>query len=223
MARAKPRELSGGQAQRVALARAMATEPRLLLLDEPLAALDQGARGAVRRELRAHLSSFGGARVLVTHDAIDAATMADRLVVLEHGVVVQTGTFADVAAHPRSDYVAELVGMNLLRGRAHHGHIALASGAEVVAPSDVDGDALVVIHPRAVALHRDQPSGSPRNVSAGRVESIETLGDRVRVRVGGAMPLVAEITPAALAELALAGGAPVWTAVKATEVTVFPA
>jgi molybdate transport system ATP-binding protein len=222
-ARAKPRELSGGQAQRVALARALAPEPRLLLLDEPLAALDQGARGAVRRDLRAHLSSFGGARLLVTHDAIDAATMADRLVVLEHGRVVQAGTFADVAARPRSAYVAELVGMNLLRGRAHDGHVTLPSGAQVVAPSAVDGDALVVIHPRAVALHRAQPTGSPRNVSAGTVESIEVLGDRVRVRVVGAMPLVAEVTPAALAELGLDGGSPVWTAVKATEVTVFPA
>jgi molybdate transport system ATP-binding protein len=222
-ARARPRELSGGQAQRVALARALATEPRLLLLDEPLAALDQAARGAVRRDLRAHLSSFGGARLLVTHDAIDAATMADRLVVLEHGRVVQTGTFADVAARPRSDYVAELVGMNLLRGRAHDGHVTLPSGAEVVAPGDVDGDALVVIHPRAVALHREHPSGSPRNVSTGTVESIEMLGDRVRVRVAGAVPLVAEITPAALSDLGLGTGAPVWTAVKATEVTVFPA
>jgi molybdate transport system ATP-binding protein len=222
-ARVKPGELSGGQAQRVALARALATEPRLLLLDEPLAALDQAARGTVRRDLRAQLSSFGGARLLVTHDAIDAATMADRLVVLEHGRVVQSGTFADVAARPRSDYVAELVGMNLLRGRAHDGNVTLPSGAEVVAPGDVDGDALVVIHPRAVALHREHPSGSPRNVSEGRVESIEALGDRVRVRVGGAMPLVAEVTPAALAELDLAGGSPVWTAVKATEVTVFPA
>ena len=96
----KPRELSGGQAQRVALARAMATEPRLLLLDEPLAALDQSARGAVRRELRSQLASFRGVRLLVTHDPLDAAALADRLVILEHGARRPGGTFADVSARP---------------------------------------------------------------------------------------------------------------------------
>ena len=122
------RELSGGQAQRVALARAMATEPRLLLLDEPLAALDQSARGSVRRELRDQLAGFPGVRLLVTHDPLDAAALADRLVILEHGRVVQTGTFDDVSARPRSSYVAELVGVNLLRGRGAGDHIELPSG-----------------------------------------------------------------------------------------------
>ena len=131
LAGVKPRELSGGQAQRVALARAIASEPRLLLLDEPLAALDQSARGAVRRELRSQLASFRGVRVLVTHDPLDAAALADRLVILEHGAVVQCGTFADISARPRSGYVADLVGVNLLRGRARGDHLDLETGGQL--------------------------------------------------------------------------------------------
>jgi molybdate transport system ATP-binding protein len=219
----KPRELSGGQAQRVALVRALATEPRLLLLDEPLAALDQSARGSVRRDLRSQLGSFPGVRLLVTHDPIDAAVLADRLVILEHGRVVQRGTFADVSARPRSRYVAELVGVNLLDGVAHGDHIELASGARLVVPGAGTGAAFAVVHPRAVSLHREQPAGSPRNVARGVVAHVELLGDRARVRVTGDIPLVAEVTAASLHELGIVEGIPVWTAVKATEISVFPA
>ena len=112
----RPAALSGGEAQRVALARALAVEPRLLVLDEPLAALDQQARVAVRRDLRARMLAFDGVRILVTHDPIDAATLADRLVIVEHGRVVQTGTLAEVTARPGSPWVAELVGVNLFTG-----------------------------------------------------------------------------------------------------------
>ncbi|HEY7440072.1 MAG TPA: ABC transporter ATP-binding protein [Acidimicrobiia bacterium] len=219
----KPKALSGGQAQRVALARALATEPVLLLLDEPLAALDQSARGAVRRELRARLATFRGLRLLVTHDPLDAAVLADRLVIIEEGHVVQRGTFAEVAARPRSRYVAELVGVNLLRGTAHGGLLDLPGGGTLAASDAASGNALAVVHPRSVALHRARPEGSPRNVNEGPVESIELLGDRVRVRVGGRVPLVAEITPSALRELQLAEGALVWTSVKATDIDVYAA
>jgi molybdate transport system ATP-binding protein len=219
----KPSEISGGQAQRVALARAVATEPRLLLLDEPLAALDQTARGAVRRDLRRQLGSFTGVRILVTHDPLDAAALADRLVILEHGAVVQEGTFSDVSARPRSKYVADLVGVNLFRGRGERDAIRLESGAVLTAPDAGIDDVFAVVHPRAISLFRERPSGSPRNVSPGRVEHIELLGDRVRVRTSGEIPLVAEITPAALQELALVEGDTVWTAMKATDVAVFPA
>jgi molybdate transport system ATP-binding protein len=218
----RPHELSGGQAQRVALARAMATEPRLLLLDEPLAALDQRARGAVRRELRTHLATFPGIRLLVTHDPLDAAALADRLVILERGHVVQTGSFDDVSARPRSSYVAELVGVNLLAGIGRGDRVELPGGGTIVVPGAPTGDALAVIHPRAIALHRDAPGGSPRNVTSGTVESVELLGDRIRVRIRGAVPLIAEITPAALRELDLHEGARVWTAVKATDIAVYP-
>ena len=115
----KPRKISGGQAQRTALARALATEPHLLLLDEPLAALDATTRTAVRRDLRRHLADFDGATVLVTHDALDALALADRVVILEDGSVTQAGTLAEVTTQPRSSYVADLIGMNLLRGDAH--------------------------------------------------------------------------------------------------------
>src|SRR5262249_35031451 len=112
----RPRALSGGQAQRVALARALAIEPRLLLLDEPLSALDAGTRGDVRRDLRRHLATFEGPRLLVTHDPVDAYTLADRVVVLEGGRVVQRGSLAEITAQPRSRYIADLVGVNLLSG-----------------------------------------------------------------------------------------------------------
>ncbi|MGH8834423.1 MAG: ABC transporter ATP-binding protein, partial [Actinomycetes bacterium] len=119
----RPRALSGGQSQRVALARALATSPRLLLLDEPLAALDARTRVQVRTSLRRHLATFGGARILVTHDPVDAMVLADRLIVVEDGRVIQSGTVSEVARHPRSRYVAELVGVNLLHGTAAGPHL----------------------------------------------------------------------------------------------------
>jgi molybdate transport system ATP-binding protein len=220
---AKPAELSGGQAQRVALARALAIQPRLLLLDEPLAALDVTARAAVRRDLSRHLEAFDGVRLLVTHDPLDAAALADRIVILERGMVVQTGSLADISTHPRSDYAAELVGVNLLRGTAHTDHVTLTTGADIVVPDAGTGPALVVIHPRSIAVHRTPPSGSPRNVIDGRVDAIDRFGDRVRVHITGDVPLVAEITPAALHDLALDAGAPVWAAIKATDINAYPA
>ncbi len=220
---ARPRALSGGQAQRVALARAMVADPRLLLLDEPLAALDAATRSEVRRDLRRHLASFDGTRLLVTHDPLEAMTLADRLVVLERGRITQTGTAAEVSARPRSRYVAELVGVNLFRGRADGHTLHLSGGGILVAADGHHGEAFAAVHPHAVALHRRAPEGTPRNVGAGTAETLDAVGDRVRVRVTGTVPIVAEVTPAAAAELRLADGGPVWAAVKATEVTVYPA
>jgi molybdate transport system ATP-binding protein len=220
---ARPRALSGGQAQRVALARALAGDPRLLLLDEPLAALDAATRAEVRRDLRRHLASFDGTRLLVTHDPLEAIAMADRLVVLEGGRVTQTGTPAEVSQRPRSRYVAELVGVNLYRGRVDGGAIELAGGGRLVAAGDHRGEVFAAVHPHAVALHRRPPEGTPRNVLAGAAETLEVVGDRVRVLVRGTVPIVAEVTPAAAAELRLADGGPVWATVKATEVVVYPA
>jgi molybdate transport system ATP-binding protein len=220
---ARPRALSGGQAQRVALARALAGDPRLLLLDEPLAALDAATRTEVRRDLRRHLASFDGTRLLVTHDPLEAIALADRLVVLEGGRVTQTGTPAQVSARPRSRYVAELVGVNLFRGRADGGQIELAGGAVLVIASNHHGEVFAAVHPHAVALHRHRPEGTPRNVWAGIADTLDVIGDRVRVHVTGSVPIVAEITPAAAGELRLADGGPVWATVKATEVTVYPA
>jgi molybdate transport system ATP-binding protein len=218
-----PRELSGGQAQRVALLRTLATEPKLLLLDEPLSALDVSVRAEVRRELSRQLVSFPGVRLLVTHDPVEAIALADRLVVLENGRIVQSGTPEEVTARPRSRFVADLAGVNLLRGKSHGDHVKLANGASIAAPDAGEGDVFAVIHPRAVALFLVRPDGTPRNVWQGETESIDLHGERVRVRVSGPVPLVAEVTPSAVRALHLAAGAPVWIAVKATEVSVYPA
>jgi molybdate transport system ATP-binding protein len=222
-ARAKPAELSGGQRQRVALARALAPDPRLLLLDEPLSALDVTIRAEVRRDLKHHLASFEGIRLLVTHDPLEAVALADRLIVMEGGRLVQTGTSAEVTERPRSQYVADLVGVNLLRGEADHGSVRLPGGPVVAASAAETGEVFAVIHPRAVAIHRVRPEGSPRNVWPGRASNIELMGNRVRVRIDGEVPLVAEVTPAALKELDLVEGGEVWLSFKATEVMVYPA
>jgi molybdate transport system ATP-binding protein len=218
----RPLALSGGQAQRVALARALATEPRLLLLDEPLAALDTGARSDVRRDLRRHLNTFDGIRLLVTHDPVDAYALADRVVVLEAGAVVQTGTLATVTAHPRSRYVADLIGVNLLTGIGNQGTITTVTGGRIVPADAIDGPAFAVIQPHAVALYVNPPDGSPRNLWEATVADVDRHADRVRVRLDGAIPLVAEITPAALDALALRVGDRVWASVKATEVATYP-
>ncbi|CAA9303099.1 MAG: Molybdenum ABC transporter ATP-binding protein ModC [uncultured Friedmanniella sp.] len=226
LAAARPRTLSGGQAQRVALARALAPEPGLLLLDEPLAALDARTRLLVRGELRRHLQAFGGAAVVVTHDPVDAAVLADRLVVVEDGKVVQTGTPADVAARPRTDYVARLVGLNLLAGEGDGAVVRLPGGGRVHAAGTVDGPARAAFRPATVALFTRRPEGSPRNVWRGRVAGLEPHGAGVRVEVAGApdggSSILAEVTAAAVAELDLRPGSPVWAAVKASDVTVYP-
>ncbi len=216
-----PTALSGGQQQRVALARALVTQPRLLLLDEPLAALDVGARTELRRDLRRHLSTFSGARVLVTHELLDAVALADRLVVLEHGRVAQSGSVREVAGAPRSRYVADLVGLNLLRGTGHGHEVLLDSGGVVVTADAAEGDVYVAIQPHSVSLHRAHPEGSPRNVWRGLVGGADLLGDRVRIHVDGPVPVVAEVTAAAVGELGLHEGVDVWATVKATDLSVY--
>jgi len=223
MADRMPGELSGGQAQRVALIRTLATQPRLLLLDEPLSALDVSVRAETRRELSRRLAAFEGVRILVTHDPLEAIALADRLVVMEQGKVVQQGTPTDVTARPRSRFVADLAGVNLLRGRAHHDHVELEGGGTLAAPDAGEGEVLAVIHPRAVALYLARPEGTPRNVWRATAEELDLQGDRVRVRLGGTVPLVAEVTPGAVRDLHLDRGAEVWAAVKATEISVYRA
>ncbi|HEV2069402.1 MAG TPA: ABC transporter ATP-binding protein [Acidimicrobiales bacterium] len=218
-----PRALSAGQAQRVALARALATEPRLLLLDEPLAALDAGARLRVRTELRRHLATFRGGRLLVTHDPVDAFVLADRLVILEAGRITHVGPPAVVAARPRSPYVAQLLGVNLLYGTASGERtVRLETGAELTVADPLPGpDVAIAVRPQAIALYRRQPEGSPRNTWPATVEDLEADRDRVRVTLGGAVRATAEITPAAVTELDLSGGTPVWATVKAVDVTAY--
>lgn len=217
---AKPRQLSGGQAQRVALARALATDPRLLLLDEPLAALDAGTRIDVRRDLRRHLNDFTGVTILVTHDPLDALALADHVVILEDGRIVQSGKIADVTRRPRSAYVARLIGTNLLHGHAD-GHTIDTGDATLTIADPHHGPVFATIAPNAVAVHIRPPDGSPRNHWPARVSSIDLLGDRIRVGVTGPPDLTAEITAAAATELQLKEGDNIWVAIKATEIDVY--
>ena len=222
--RTRPDALSGGQAQRVALARALATNPRLLLLDEPLAALDAGTRSTVRRDLRRHLDTFEGMRIVVTHDPVDAYALADRVVILDAGRVAQAGTLAEVTGHPRSRYVADLVGLNLVSGTIADGVLTTPQGAHVVVSGAAPGDAFAVIRPQAVAVLLDAPVGSSvRNVWPATVGEIDRLGDRARVGLDGPLHLTAEITIAALDTLALRPGDQVHATVKATDIEAYPA
>ena len=220
----RPGELSGGQAQRVALARALAAAPDLLLLDEPLAALDARTRLQVRSSLRRHLADFVGPVLVVTHDPVEAMVMADRLLVLEGGRVVQQGTPVAVARRPATDYVARLVGLNLYSGKGDgQGGVALADGGRFAVSAASTGDLMVAMRPSSVALHVREPVGSSaRNVWTGVVDGLEPIGDRVRVHVTGSPPALVDVTAAAVAELALRPGAGVWLSVKATELEVYP-
>ncbi|OKK17494.1 ABC transporter ATPase [Streptomyces sp. CB00455] len=220
----RPAQLSGGQAQRVALARALAARPRLLLLDEPLAALDQTTRAQVRHTLRTHLAGFGGVCLIVTHDPVEAVSLADRVLVLADGQTLQDAPPAEVTRHPRSPWVARMLGRNAWPGTASGDGLALASGGHlIVAETLPEGaQALAIIAPEAVSVHRERPGGSPRNVWQGTVREITSAGSRLRVLIASARApdLVAEITPTAAAELGLVDGSPVWTSVKATEITL---
>ena len=197
----RPRELSGGQAQRVAIARALATDPDVLLLDEPFTGLDVSAQMALRNELRKHLRDFTGVTLLVTHDAIDAVTLADRVLVLDEGRVAQVGPPAEVAAEPRTPHVARLVGLNLV----------------------TDGDELIAFTPDAVTVSLTEPEGSSRLRWCGPVATLAPHGDAVRLLVHASPDLLADLTPAAAAELGLVPGREVWLSAKATAVSRYGA
>ena len=221
--RKRPRQLSGGQAQRVALARALATEPQLLLLDEPLAALDARTRLETRAQLRGHLSGYAGATVLVTHDPLDALMLADRLVIIEDGRVVQTGDAAQITTRPQTDYVARLVGLNLYRGRSAGSAVTLPGGFMLTTATTQEGDVFVAFPPAAVALYAERPSGSPRNTWPATVASVSRHGDALRIELTGPIPVAADVTPAAGVQLGLEPGRTIWASLKATEATSYPA
>ncbi|MDQ3306867.1 MAG: ABC transporter ATP-binding protein [Actinomycetota bacterium] len=223
LATRRPKLLSGGQAQRVAIARALATEPSVLLLDEPLAALDVGVAMALRFELARHLADFGGVSVLVTHDAIDTMTVANRVVVLDGGRVAQMGTPADVAQRPRTEHVARLVGLNALRGRSNGTDVRLLDGSSLVSTTTFHGEVFASFSPTAVTLTADEPTGSARNRWRGSVRSVVPHGAAVRVHLDAGKPLIADVTPTSAAELSLTPGRTVWAAVKATEVAIYGA
>jgi molybdate transport system ATP-binding protein len=200
----------------------LATGPDLLLLDEPLAALDAATRVHIRSQLRQHLDQYAGATVLVTHDPLDAMILADRLLVLENGSVVQEGTPIEIAQRPRTDYIATLVGLNLYRGVADGVTITLDGGGVLTTAHPTQGPVFTTFRPSAASLHRTQPDGSPRNTWKATVSGIEQHADTVRVRLTGHPDLLADITTAAVAELALTLGREVWVSVKATETHTYP-
>ncbi len=226
-AAARPQDLSGGEAQRVALARALVAEPELLLLDEPLSALDVATRAQARELVASELTRFPGVRILVTHDPVEASMLADRLVILENGAVTQIGTPEDIRAGPRTRYAAELVGVNAVRGRLEPieegtGRLVASDGVgELVVPWPdwyTGGDVIGIVRPVDVTLWLEQPDGSARNVVRGPVTSVAIEGDRARVRVGSAPPLFAELTVGSLERLDLRPGVEVWASVKAVEI-----
>jgi molybdate transport system ATP-binding protein len=220
--RRRPHQLSGGQAQRIALARALAAAPELLLLDEPLAALDIHAAALLRRLLKQVLA--GRRAILVTHDVLDAFMLADRVAVLESGRVVEAGPTRQVLDRPRSRFAAGLAGLNLIAGTVTRLGVASMDRGEVAGRVDegaaAGGAGVAVFPPSAVSVFLTAPVGSPRNAFRVTVTDLEPHGDQIRVRAGD---LSADITPAAAADLFLAPGLGVWFVVKAAEVAVYPA
>jgi molybdate transport system ATP-binding protein len=216
----RPAQLSGGQAQRVAVARALAAEPQLLLLDEPMAALDVAVTPALRQTLRRVLADR--TVVLVTHDVLDALLLADRVVVLEGGVVAESGPSSEVLARPRSAFAARIAGLNMLAGTwqdgAVHGEGVVVHGLPTDPAPGPGDDVVAVFRPSAVSVFRAAPGGSPRNSLPVTVTELEPHGDQVRVRAGD---LAAEVTLLAAAELDLAPGVPVTFSVKANEVAIY--
>ena len=232
VAERRPDAMSAGQQQRVALARALAARPDALLLDEPLAAVDARGRVDLRRLVAAQLAEFQGPCIVVTHDPVEAMSLASQLVVLEAGAIVQRGTVSEVAAHPASAYVAEFLGVNLYRGVGDGERVVLDSGLVLVTATRHRGPVTLTIHPRSVAVHQERPTGSPRNVWPGVVAAVERAPGATRVRIddvgtgsssGRGPQIVAEVTDAAVTALGLHPGARVWAAVKAVEVSVHPA
>jgi molybdate transport system ATP-binding protein len=220
-AQRRPRRLSGGQAQRIALARALASDPDLLLLDEPLSAVDVEFAPALRSLLRSVLKDR--LAIIVTHQVIDALVLADRVVVLEAGRVVEQGPTREVLTRPRSAFAARLAGLNLVSGTATEGGLRADDGTELIGATEstvLGAPTVAVFSPAAVAVYVDPPKGSPRNVIQDRVAGLEPQGALVRVR--GAAGLAADTTPVAAVELGLHTGAGVWFVVKATEVAVYP-
>jgi len=222
---ARPPGISGGQSQRVALARALATEPRLLLLDEPTAALDAAQRGSVRSELRAHLREFSGSCVIVTHDPLEAAAVADRLVVLEDGRSVQSGTFTETGRRPGSPFVAELMGRNLLFGQAEDGTVTFEGGPTLELVDAGYGPRRAVVVPSDVHLSIDpppEPHGGRAPASWRTViVDVECLGDLARARIQRPIGATAIMPVEEFGSLGLATGMSVWASVDPARIDVF--
>jgi len=217
----KPAEISGGQAQRIAVARALAADPKLLLLDEPMAALDVTVVPALRRMFRHVLADQ--TTILITHDVLDAFTLADRVAVMNDGRIVEIGETREVFERPRSAFTAALVGLNLIRGtRAPHG-LRTDSGLELRAvPNETIANGVVVgatIPPTAITVTATSGEDSTRDYVESTVIDLEPRGDLIRVSTGFAF---ADVAPAALARLDLVPGSRVWVGFESSNVSVYP-
>jgi molybdate transport system ATP-binding protein len=206
----------------VALARALVTEPDLLLLDEPLSALDVSTRVQLRHALKEHLLEFPGPRLLITHNPTEAFVLADEIHIIEEGKVTQSGDGEDLRLRPRTRYAADLAGSNLVFGTARHGVVETGSHLLQIADHEIAGPVLVTIRPAAISVHLREPEGSPRNAWRTTVDLVEHLGERARLRTGTPLPLAVEVTEDAARALDLVEGTPVWISIKATEITVEP-
>ena len=225
LAAARPGELSGGERQRVALARAVAREPEVLLLDEPLAALDAHTKAQVRVELEELVRGLGLPTLIVTHDYEDAVALAETVGVLVEGRLRQLGSPAELVACPHDPFVASFTGANLLRGHAERlddglTSVRLESGEVVYSTDEARGTVGVVVYPWDVVVGRAQvEDGSALNLLAGEIGSVVEVGNRVRVRIG---PLTAEVTSASAEKLGLARGGSAFVSFKATGTRLVP-
>ncbi len=224
----RPAELSGGQQQRTAIARAMVLEPPLLLLDEPLSALDVQTRRSIRGELRRLLTGLPCTTVYVTHQPAEALVFGDTIAVLEAGHVSQCGTRDDLMRKPRSPFAAEFLGLNLLRGtvvgREESGLARVrVRGGDVFVPKCEGEELTMTVHPREITLALERPIGSARNVFEGEIDEVlpePPSGELVRISLATAPPLVAEVTRESVAALALEPGRRVFASVKAAAVSI---
>lgn len=224
LARARPGRISGGEQQRVALARALALEPDLLLLDEPVGALDSTSRKHVRRELRQLLGELGVTAILVTHDYEDALVLGQRVMVMDRGRISHQGTHEELLRHPRSQFVADLTGVNYFEGVVQAGSDQpreIRIGTQTLyGLTDCTGEVSVSFFPADVTLSTEAPHSSACNVVGGPITEVVNLGGRLRVLVGGPLPLVAELTERSFASLGLAAGRQVYASFTAGAVRV---
>lgn len=223
----RPATLSGGERQRVALARALAAEPRILLLDEPMAALDAATKGVVATELAAALREAALPTVLVSHDFADVVGLADRIAVMEAGHVVQVGAPEELLEAPGSPFVAAFTGVNYFAGtatrRGDMTEVRADDGPAVFLSVDAALGAVgAVVLPWDVSLSAAAPEGSALNALAGPIRRIAVLGNRARVTVGSSPPVVAEVTEGSVKRLGLRPGVPIVATWKATGTRLVP-
>ena len=216
----KPAEISGGEARRVSLARAIVNEPDLLILDEPLESLDVSTRSHVRSLIGRYLDEYKGPTLLIAHDPTEAMLLGDDLMILENGSVTHAGPPDFIRMHPKTQYAADVAGLNLAIGDAANGVVTIGSHRLMIPDGAQTGRVAVTFHPRTVALHGLQPEGSARNTWMTHITNMEALGSAVRIETGAPMPITAEVTPSAVTSLGLGVGSRVWVSIKATELGV---